>query len=50
MQFLLNCGIFFLMGQNFLQVFLWHLVGFDISIDLSFKPVGILFFLFNNEN
>lgn len=31
------------MGQNFLHVFLWHLVGFDVSDSLYFKPIGILF-------
>lgn len=40
---------FLKMEQNFLQMFLLHLVGFDVSLDLYFKSIGILF-LFNNEN
>lgn len=44
-------GICFLKEQNFLQMFLWHKTGcFDVSISLYFKPIGILFLLFNNEN
>lgn len=33
------------MEQNFLQMFLEHLGGFDISVGLYFKSMGVLFLL-----